>query len=207
MGKVSEVGAGEFLRMDILKLKPTQFAVGMRQVKISSRKMARLGKLRLRKLVRRKSIPAVIGPGDLLYIVDHHHLAVPRHRLGERQAWIEVMEDWSNISQVAFWKRMKKRNWVHLHDCEGRGPRAYQRLPVSIAQLKDDSYRSLAWAVRKHGGYFKSSKPFSDFIWAGFFLEKLPSLDRLSFTRCLKKALRLAESDEAQGLPGYARFE
>jgi hypothetical protein len=206
MGKVAETQVGEILKMDVLKLRPTQFAVGMRQVEEDLEKMRRWSKDRLRRTIQNRPIPGVIGPRNQIYIVDHHHLASALYRLDERGAWVEILEDLSDLSMRDFWKRMERHHWVHRYDHNGVGPRACHHIPKSIAGLVDDPFRSVAWKVRKKGGYFRSSVPFGDFEWANFFRERLKCDPVAHFKKAVREALKLAESEEAQGLPGYVRF-
>jgi hypothetical protein len=44
-----------------------------------------------------------------------------------------------------------------------------KRMCCPAAGMRDDPYRSLAALVRKSGGYEKSTRPFSEFVWANHF--------------------------------------
>jgi hypothetical protein len=53
------------------------------------------------------------------------------------------------------------------------------------------------------GGFKKSSAPFAEFRWADFFRTRISSdLIRQNMHKAVKKALKLARSQVACGLPG-----
>ena len=56
-------------------LHPTQLTVGMIVVQDKKKHLASLKPQAQQDLMRAHPIPAVFGPGDKLYITDHHHLA------------------------------------------------------------------------------------------------------------------------------------
>jgi hypothetical protein len=86
------------------------------------------------------------------------------------------------------------------HDQE---PLPHNRLPSSLLGLKDDPYRSLAWAVREAGGFVKTDKPFTEFKWAEFFRPRIPmGSGEVAWEAAVQAAIRLAKSPAAAGLPG-----
>jgi len=77
-------------------------------------------------------------------------------------------------------------------------------LPEKIKMLQDDPYRSLAWLVRKNGGYKKTAIPFAEFKWARYFRKKIKlSGKKHAIKDALPLALELARDPEAENLPGY----
>jgi len=59
-------------------------------------------------------------------------------------------------------------------------------------------------AVRDAGGYERTTVPLAEFRWADLFRATLAWPEsEAEFERLLKKALRLAGSELAVGLPGY----
>jgi hypothetical protein len=78
-------------------------------------------------------------------------------------------------------------------------------LPNDIRGLADDPYRSLAWLVRKEGGYLNSDEPFAEYKWANLFRRRrlLESKGRRGLVRAVKQSLDLARSPAARRLPGY----
>jgi hypothetical protein len=98
---------------------------------------------------------------------------------------------------------MTRNGWVLLCDENGRGPRGPSALPESIADLKDDPYRSLAASVQDEGGFAKPKHDvlFLEFWWANFFRSRVEIGS--DFEAAISKAKELALSPEACGLPGY----
>jgi len=77
-------------------------------------------------------------------------------------------------------------------------------MPEHVWELADDEFRSLAASVRDAGGYEKTSVPLEEFRWADLFRCSLPRRNSDDeFESLVKKAIKLAKSDIALGLPGY----
>jgi len=92
---------------------------------------------------------------------------------------------------------------MHPYDAQGRR-RHYDDIPRSVAELKDDPFRSLAGEVRRIGGYAKDTTPFSEFLWADFLRRRMKrKMLEKSFKDALKKALALAKTLDANYLPGW----
>ncbi|HYC24123.1 MAG TPA: ParB-like protein [Candidatus Bathyarchaeia archaeon] len=181
-------------------LRPTQFAVGMREVREKAERIARMTKAERTKFLSRKPEPIVIAPGGLLYITDHHHLARALLDQDVKDTYA-VVED--NLAGDAdFWGTMKSRHWVDLCGADGKGPHSPEELPTSVAGLADDPYRSLAGAVDDAGGFRKSDAPFVEFRWANFLRTRVPI--GASFQQAVKAGIEVAHSKDACGLPGYA---
>jgi hypothetical protein len=65
-------------------LRPTQLTVGLRAVEEKRREWAELPAKRRRRDMGERLFPAVKGPKEHLFIIDHHHLALALHEIGER---------------------------------------------------------------------------------------------------------------------------
>lgn len=77
-------------------------------------------------------------------------------------------------------------------------------MPQHIWDLEDDEFRSLPASVRDAGGYEKTSVPLEDFRWADFLRHHLPfPHSDEEFNSLTQKAVNLARSKTAIGLPGY----
>jgi len=194
----------------ILSLRPTQFAVGMLEVDEKIDAVKNLSKGKLRKYVKDNPVPVVISPHGELYIVDHHHFLSVCYHLGLRKVRVEVTKDLSKskMSYAAFWRWMFKHRSAYPFCQFGEGPRKALYLPRDIRGLADDPYRSLAWFVRKAGGFDNSDKNFAEFKWANFFRER-KLLDRhgpRGLPKALLQAAKLAQSPAAKGLPGYGKL-
>lgn len=118
---------------------------------------------------------------------------------------LDIQEDWSNLSDAAFWKQMDTSHFVFLFDEEGRGPLSPDQLPRDVGQLADDIYRSLEWAIQKQTGVFEDTNfPYASFLWANFFRTRVSSeIVGNDFSRAVKEGSVLARSPEARDLPGY----
>ncbi|KAL6043948.1 PXA domain-containing protein, variant 2 [Balamuthia mandrillaris] len=96
----------------------------------------------------------------VLHMIDHHHIAravwESKLPLKEKSVYFKVVADLSHLSVPQFWEEMKKRNWVYLMR-NGEGPLSPEDLPLSVADMVDDPFRSLAWALR---GLQSSPLPF-----------------------------------------------
>jgi hypothetical protein len=77
-------------------------------------------------------------------------------------------------------------------------------VPKTVADLKDDPFRSLAGELRRIGGFAKDTTPFSEFLWADFLRRRMKrkNVER-DYDKALEKALDLAKSREAVYLPGW----
>lgn len=157
---------------------------------------------RLQRMIDAHLVPAVLGPGDAYYIVDHHHWSLALWRAGGKRASIAVLDDWSWLTAEAFWTRMQSYGLMHAADATGQ-PITPQQLPCSLVGLKPDAYRDLAWSVRRAGGFNKCPMPYSEFRWANFFRQTIAVGDlNDNFYGAHASAMRLARSESARGLPG-----
>lgn len=184
----------------ILDLRPTQLAVGYREVQ---RKRLRLREAASRGLPASKTIPVVQGPGDRLHILDGHHLARALFEEGARQIAVNVVADLSPLSFGAFWRTCEERGWSNTFDTAGRRQPMWA-LPATVMELKDDPFRSLAGDLRRAGGYAKTSAPHSEFRWADFLRARIAlEAGEAGFDAALSPALGLASGPEAAHLPGW----
>jgi hypothetical protein len=189
--------------VDISTLRPTQMTVGMREV---ARKRAQWRKRSDKDgpdFLGRHMIPAVIGPEERHYIVDHHHLVRALRDEGVGHVLVNVLADLGALDKPAFWNVMAFRNWLHAVDADGK-PHMHDALPRTVDGLADDPYRSLAGELRRVGGYAKDNTPYAEFLWADFLRRRIDR-DRIEddFGSALSRALDLAHQKEADYLPGW----
>lgn len=99
---------------------------------------------------------------------------------------------------------MDHHQWVHPYDSNGVR-HDFEAVPKHLERLQDDPYRSLAGELRRAGGFAKDITPFSEFLWADFFRGRI-STESVSrdFNKALARAKKLARSQEARYLPGWA---
>jgi hypothetical protein len=187
----------------ILSLRPTQMTVGMREVKEKRKRWREHGKKKQSDLLGTHMIPVVAGPDDRYYVIDHHHLGRALHDEGVKQVLVTVVGDLRMVEREAFWGVMDNKRWVYPYDSKGER-RPFRDLPKSVADLKDDPFRSLAGELRRMGGFAKDTTPFSEFLWADFLRRKLTrkAVDA-NFDKALEKALAAAKSKDAIYLPGW----
>lgn len=157
----------------ILSLRPTQMTVGMREVK-EKRKRWREHKSKRKQaeLLGKHMIPVVLGPDKRYYVVDHHHLARALHEEGVKDILVSVIADLTMVDRDAFWGVLDNRRWVYPYDAKGER-RHFRDVPKSVADLKDDPFRSLAGELRRAGGFAKDTTPFSEFLWADFLRRRM----------------------------------
>lgn len=188
----------------ILSLRPTQMTVGMREVKEKRRRWRQhKSKKKQGELLGRHMIPVVHGPDGCHYIIDHHHLARALHDEGVENVLVTIIADLTMVDRNSFWLVLDSRRWVYPYDAKGVRHH-YKDIPKSVADLKDDPFRSLAGELRRAGGFAKDTTPFSEFLWADFFRRRLSRKNVAGdFAKAVEKALGLARSNEAVYLPGW----
>jgi hypothetical protein len=188
----------------ILSLRPTQMTVGMREVR-EKRKRFRdhKSKKKQAQLIGRHMIPVVLGPDKRYYVIDHHHLARALHEEGVKDILVTVVADLTMVEREAFWGVLDNKRWVYPYN--NKGERCHFReIPKTVAELKDDPFRSLAGELRRAGGFSKDTTPFSEFLWADFLRRRITrkAVDD-NFAKSMEKALALARSPAAVYLPGW----
>ncbi|MDB5875756.1 MAG: hypothetical protein JWQ07_5198 [Ramlibacter sp.] len=188
----------------IASLHPTQMTVGMREVN-EKRKRWREHKSAKKQaeLLGKHMIPVVLGPGKRHYVVDHHHLARALHDEGVKEVLVSVIADLTMVDRDAFWGVLDNRRWVYPYDVKGER-RHFRDIPRTVAQLKDDPFRSLAGELRRVGGFAKDTTPFSEFLWADFLRRRISRKTvEGNFDKAIEKALELAKGGDAVYLPGW----
>jgi hypothetical protein len=192
------------MKLDILLLKPTQFSVGIREVDLKIERLKKMTNKEREKFLRARAIPIVVAANEQIFIVDHHHLTRAAWQLGIEKLPVEWVDDYSKLKEKKLWKSMSKKHQVHLLDQFGNGPHAPLRLPEDIRGMADDPYRSLAWAVRREGGYEKSGEFFAEFKWAEFLRKRIViEHGDLGFERAVRRALKICKSEKCHKMPGF----
>jgi hypothetical protein len=188
----------------ILSLRPTQMTVGMIEVNEKRKRWEKAKAKKKDKDLAGHMVPVVLGPDNLHYVVDHHHMARALHDAGEKQVFISVIADLTMVQPDAFWGVLDNKRWVYPYDAKGERHH-FKDIPKSVTGLKDDPFRSLAGALRRAGGFAKDTTPFSEFLWADFLRRRITRKDvDANFDKALKQALKLAKNKEiAVYLPGW----
>lgn len=187
----------------LISLCPTQLTVGFLEVEAKKRHLQALSAKDQGAFLLAHPMPVVLGPGQRMYITDHHHLARAAYDLKIAQACFEVDDDLSALSQDKFWMRMDEQSWVHPLDQHGVRHR-YDAIAKTLDKLVDDVYRSVAGFVRDAGGYDKTHTAFAEFIWADYFRRNIAVEDVLEdFAGAVKQGMELAHNPMAKRIPGY----
>jgi hypothetical protein len=187
----------------ISDLRPTQITVGMREVKEKRRRWEAQKDKKKAEFLGGHMIPAILGPKERPYIVDHHHLARALHDEGETSVLVSVIADLRKLDRDEFWVVLDHHAWVHPYDASGRR-RGFEDLPKTVADLEDDPFRSLAGELRRAGGFAKNTTPFSEFLWADFLRRRMKrkSVEN-DFAAAMEQGMGLAKSADAAHLPGW----
>jgi hypothetical protein len=193
------------LRREALRaLRPAQMTIGLRQVHAKRKKLEALSRGEREQRAAESFFPVVRGPGDVYYLLDHHHEA---RALLEAEAGAEVqlgvLRDLSKLDTGSFWVFLDHHNWVHCYDNQGRR-RPFKDMPATLEDMPDDPYRSLAADVRDEGGFSKTIEPFLEFLWADHFRDRIP-IEKLRdrWKVAVARALKIAGSRESEHLPGW----
>lgn len=190
-------------KTDLSRLRPTQITVGYGEVEQKRGLWSGMGKAERQKFLDSHWFPAVRGPKDNFYIVDHHHLGRALLEEGVQQCFVVLLKDLSTLAKDEFWIMMDHHQWVHPYDAKGRR-RDVTDLPKALDGLADDPYRSLAGEVRHAGGFPKDATPFAEFLWADFFRRRIKPAQLRQPDAALQTALALCHSPEAAHLPGWS---
>ena len=202
---MSVVAPDNIKTVPIADLVPTQMTVGLREVNFKRARWRRRSSPEAADYLTKLCIPVVLGPSGRHYLIDRHHLTLALHDEGIGELPVSIFANLSAFAFDEFWTSLESHNWTHPFDDDGRR-RSYDDMPATVDDLQDDPFRSLAWAVKRAGGYAKDETPFSEFRWADFLRCRIPrELAERDFGRALVLAMHLAQGTEAAVLPGWRR--
>lgn len=188
---------------DLDSLRPTQGSIGYAEVRAKRAEWQALSKKDRKALLERHWFPAVIGPQGAYYIVDHHHLGMALHEVGQRTVQLTLLKDLSWLDRSRFWRFMEFHQWVHPYDENGQRI-DFAELPKRVRDLQDDPYRSLSGLARVAGAFAKDLSPFSEFLWADYFRTLISRKElQSSMDSAVRRACKLAGQHEASYLPGW----
>jgi hypothetical protein len=189
-------------KVKIEDLRPTQFSVGMYEVKEKIRSFKLKSEKKEAEFIGSHMVPVVLGYNDKMYLVDHHHLCRALHESGEKHVLVTVIADLSMLPKDSFWFVMEQHNWTFLYDQQGER-RPHRHLPTHVKDLQNDPYRSLAGNLRKVGGYSKNITPFSEFLWAEYLRRLVTGITDENMEEKIQEAIELAKAKDASYLPGW----
>ena len=70
-----------------------------------------------------------------------------------------VIADLTMVDPDAFWGVLDSHKWAYPYDAKGER-RHFRDIPKTVADLKDDPFRSLAGELRRVGGFAKDTDSF-----------------------------------------------
>jgi hypothetical protein len=191
------------LQSELSSLRPTQCSIGYQEVIAKREEWRALSGKKREALIQQHWFPTIIGPKHQHFIIDHHHLGVALYEEGQDRVLLTILKDLSWLDESTFWRVMEFHQWAHPFDQNGNRV-DHKKIPKSIAQLKDDPYRSLAGLARKQGAFAKDVTPYSEFLWADYFRAHVdPNLIKHSISKALKEAMKVAKKSHASYLPGW----
>lgn len=138
----------------------------------------------------------VVGPKGVLYLTDGHHTMTVLSELADGgpslPVWVRVAANYSDAPDMAaFWARMDQSGYVWLRDGQNT-PIDPAELPgqVGLANLQDDSLRSLVYLTRGLGYSNDQVPEFAEFLWGSWLRDQgldlgnyaLTALDRARVT-------------------------
>ena len=187
----------------IKKLRPTQMTAGFREVELKREEWRDAGRKHQPELLRKHVIPAVLGPGKVPYIVDHHHFALALLEEKAGDVAVYLLADLSHLPKPEFWTFLDNSAWCHAYDAKGRRCDLAD-IPKRLSQLEDDPFRSLVGSLIRVGKVAKTEKPFFEFLWADFLRNRLDhALVEGHYDKAVKLASKIAVSKAAKDLPGW----
>ena len=190
-------------KVSIAHLRPTQLTLGLAEVEERAAKVAAMTPAEREAYLQSKPVPHVLGPGNQIFMVDHHHLARALWSLNMTEVVLgERLADWSGLETKAFWRTMESKGYCWPIDADGNR-RPYAAIPASIAGLTDNVWRTLARSMR--GKAFENQDtPYQEFMWGDYFRTFMSRrLIELQFDLAADLAKKLARLPEAQDLPGF----
>jgi hypothetical protein len=177
--------------------------VGEREVGVKRRQWRDADEFERVKLLRSHTVPAVLGPKGVHFIVDHHHFAKALLDENEPRLAVYVLADLQHLPKSQFWTFLDNSAWCHAYDEKGKR-RDLADIPKKLSDLADDPYRSLVGSLLRHGGLAKNHAPFFEFLWADFLRHSLPAkLVKENYEGAVAEALVMAKSGAAKSLPGW----
>ncbi len=114
----ADAKTGDFYKLRVSDLSPTQFAVGKAEVEVRKGRMAKKFKNdpgKLHDYLRVRPVPIIVRRNKF-YLVDHHHLvralyeAQRKARGDDICVYVKVLGNASTLKDVYFWKTMHQQN-------------------------------------------------------------------------------------------------
>ena len=187
----------------VAALRPTQLTVPLARVEHKRAQLRAVRDRQLRDFLTWHVMPAVLGPDLAVYLVGDHHVARALADENVDTCYVTLERDMSRVARTAFWVSMERAGWVYPVDEHGRR-RSFSNIPRTLAELKDDPYRSLVGDMREYGGIEQAIDVAAEFAWAGFLRTQVPlALVTSDYAQARSLALVHVRSAAASRLPGF----
>ncbi len=92
----------KFMKVKVLNLRPTQFAVGMLEVDEKIKEVSRYSPKKLKKYLKSNVVPVVRGLDKDLYVVDKHHFLTVCYQLGIKKVRVEIIKDFNEDPDLSY---------------------------------------------------------------------------------------------------------
>ena len=198
------------VKTKLLDLKPMQIPAGMYEVQDKAKKLRDMKSKESEAWLKENSVPVVEDYKGRLRPVDHHHEARAAWEADLDQGYThryfddEMHARLKALPRDQFYAVTRAIGLFYDRDQFGAGPHDPNHLPEDVRGMGDDPFRSVAWQVRKRGGYDKTAIPFAEFKWAQYFRERVKTYPRRAdFEKTVVEAMALVHDPAARGLPGY----
>ena len=202
-----DMRAGDHFMIDAERLHPTQPSLSFREVDWRTGILNGMSQEQVAANVRTNPPQVIIGPGGVAYLTDAHHTmrAILDSKHADKRVCGVIVQNWSDLSEDAFWARMQATHNVYLRDGQDQRITPAQ-LPASLRDSQSDPYRGLTWMVGFRGGFTaRSDVFFQEFYWGEYFRKHIRwnDADDAEFEDAVQRALKLAHEPDASELPGY----
>ena len=202
-----DMRAGDHFMIDAERLHPTQPSLSFREVDWRTGILNGMSQEQVAANVRTNPPQVIIGPGGVAYLTDAHHTmrAILDSKHADKRVCGVIVQNWSDLSEHAFWARMQATHNVYLRDGQDQRITPAQ-LPASLRDSQSDPYRGLTWMVGSRGGFTaRSDVFFQEFFWGEYFRKHIRwnDADDAEFEDAVQRALKLAHEPDASELPGY----
>lgn len=194
----------------ILDLKPMQIPAGMLEVQDKAKDLRAMKNKEIEAWLKDRSVPFIEDYKGRKRPVDHHHEARAAWEADQDEIYAhryfddEMHDRLKALPRAEFYAVTRAMGLFYDRDQFGAGPHDPNHLPEDVRSMADDSFRSVAWQVRKRGGYDKTSVPFAEFQWAQYFRERIKTYPtRADFEAAVVEAMKIAHDDAARSLPGW----
>ena len=194
----------------VLDLKPMQIPAGMLEVQDKAKDLRAMKAKEVESWLKDRSVPILEDYKGRKRPVDHHHEAraaweadqdeVYTHRYFDDEMHARIKA----LPREQYYAVTRAMGLFYDRDQFGAGPHDPNHLPEDVRSMADDPFRSVAWQVRKRGGYDKSSIPFAEFMWAQYFRERAKTYPtKADFEQAVLEAMKIVHDSAARDIPGW----